>query len=611
MTYLLTKMIVCLCLVGILGWLLGWMFRGSRAKLMQLQSESEWQVKLATSERGAVALKSGLEKSNQQVNQLKSGYGELVNDNKTLADEYSKLNTLADRTRSALKSERGKAIVQGKQYAKKSQLLSNELSLIKSSSVVLEAELEKHKQLEISNNSTISDLNGYLETANQKSQQSQDEAYQLGKSLTQASIEINERDKVIEALQPRLAERDLQVKQQAEELESFSVSHTDLLTKIEGIGNQLQNSEAISVKQKEEREHEVASQLDEYRLQLNKLQSLVAEFENEKIERESELSGLRSESETSAFKLNALQQQHDESSLKLTELKRLNQQYTAEFTTANNYEKEADQLKQMLLDKDQSLKQLEEKLAADCEQRDQEKKSLRSILDSTQNQLQAQINNKGELEQRIISIQKQYDDRERVLEQTQQRLNNAENTSTDELADLRQNSGEQQKQLAAFKLDLDSSNQKVKELQQANLQLSDLIDKSNTSVRIAEEDKLIAEQKLAAETAAIDQQQSQSATQHTASHEGKPARFSAPRMGVADDLKRVSGIGPKIEGILNDLGVYHFDQISNFTAENVNWVNDHLSFKGRIERESWIEQSKALATGNTTDFSNRYDKKSS
>lgn len=605
MTYLLTKMIVCLCLVGILGWLLGWMFRGSRAKLMQLKSESEWQVKLASSEQGAVALKTGLEKSNHQVKQLRTDYGELVNDNKTLADEYSKLNTFADRTRKALKAEREKAIAQEKQYAKKSQLLSNELSLIKSSTVVMEADLEKHKQLEISNNSTILDLNGYLETANIKSQQSQDEAYQLGKSLNEASIAITQRDKAIEALQPKLAERDLQIKQQAQELENFSNSHTDLLTKIEAIGNQLQNSKSTS----EQQNHEAARQLDQYRQQLDQLQRREAELEKEKIERESAVSRLNSEAETSNSKLITLQQQHHESNLKLAELKRLNQQYTAEFTTANNYQKEADQLKQMLLDKDQNIKQLEEKLAADCEQRDEEKKSLRSILDSTQDQLQNQLNNNGELEQRMITIQKQYDDRERVLEQTQQRLNSAENTSTDELAELQRNNSEQQHQLAALQLDLESSNQKVTELQQANLQLSDLIEKRNISARIAEEEKLIAEQKLAEETANNDQQQSQSTAQKTGLSEGQPASFSAPRMGVADDLKRISGIGPKIEGTLNDLGVYHFDQISNFTAENVNWVNDHLSFKGRIEREGWIEQAKALTKGTATEFSNRYDKK--
>jgi len=66
-------------------------------------------------------------------------------------------------------------------------------------------------------------------------------------------------------------------------------------------------------------------------------------------------------------------------------------------------------------------------------------------------------------------------------------------------------------------------------------------------------------------------------------------------------LKKISGIGPKIEGILNGLGVYHFDQIAAWTPENITWVDGHLKFKGRIGRENWLEQAKTLAGGTTND----------
>ena len=77
----------------------------------------------------------------------------------------------------------------------------------------------------------------------------------------------------------------------------------------------------------------------------------------------------------------------------------------------------------------------------------------------------------------------------------------------------------------------------------------------------------------------------------------KPEGLSGPREGKADDLKRISGIGPKIEGILNSLGVYHFDQIAAWQPRQVAWVDDYLSFKGRIVREDWIAQAKDLANG--------------
>ncbi len=48
--------------------------------------------------------------------------------------------------------------------------------------------------------------------------------------------------------------------------------------------------------------------------------------------------------------------------------------------------------------------------------------------------------------------------------------------------------------------------------------------------------------------------------------------------------------------ILNSLGVYHFDQIAAWEPRQIAWVDDFLSFKGRIVREDWISQAKDLAT---------------
>jgi len=61
-----------------------------------------------------------------------------------------------------------------------------------------------------------------------------------------------------------------------------------------------------------------------------------------------------------------------------------------------------------------------------------------------------------------------------------------------------------------------------------------------------------------------------------------------------DDLQQIKGIGPKIADRLNELGVLRLQQIAEWTPENIDWVNQHLKFKGRIEREEWIPQAKAL-----------------
>jgi len=78
--------------------------------------------------------------------------------------------------------------------------------------------------------------------------------------------------------------------------------------------------------------------------------------------------------------------------------------------------------------------------------------------------------------------------------------------------------------------------------------------------------------------------------------------------GEADDLKRISGVGPVIEKTLNGLGIFHFSQIAAFTRDNIAWVDNAIDFPGRIEREDWVGQCALLAEGKATDFAERYDR---
>jgi len=74
----------------------------------------------------------------------------------------------------------------------------------------------------------------------------------------------------------------------------------------------------------------------------------------------------------------------------------------------------------------------------------------------------------------------------------------------------------------------------------------------------------------------------------------KPQTLPAPRDGRGDNLKEIAGIGPKLEKMLQSLGVFHFDQIASWTPAEIDWVNAAISFRGRIERERWVEQAGRL-----------------
>lgn len=70
--------------------------------------------------------------------------------------------------------------------------------------------------------------------------------------------------------------------------------------------------------------------------------------------------------------------------------------------------------------------------------------------------------------------------------------------------------------------------------------------------------------------------------------------IDAPR-GEADDLKRISGISPKLEQSLNDLGVYHFWQLADIDEAGIAALDKALGTRGRIVRDNWVGQAKKLA----------------
>jgi large subunit ribosomal protein L21 len=74
-------------------------------------------------------------------------------------------------------------------------------------------------------------------------------------------------------------------------------------------------------------------------------------------------------------------------------------------------------------------------------------------------------------------------------------------------------------------------------------------------------------------------------------------KAAAPKTAAADadDLKQLSGVGPALEKKLHAEGITSFAQVAAWTDADVEEFGEKLSFKGRIEREGWIEQAKELS----------------
>ena len=77
-----------------------------------------------------------------------------------------------------------------------------------------------------------------------------------------------------------------------------------------------------------------------------------------------------------------------------------------------------------------------------------------------------------------------------------------------------------------------------------------------------------------------------------------PGALDAPREGGKDDLKRIDGVGPKLESMLNDRGVWHFDQIAAWSDDDLDRLDEALgAFPGRARRDDWVGQARRLAGG--------------
>ncbi len=87
-------------------------------------------------------------------------------------------------------------------------------------------------------------------------------------------------------------------------------------------------------------------------------------------------------------------------------------------------------------------------------------------------------------------------------------------------------------------------------------------------------------------------------------HRGKKKEafkgFTKPK-GEPDDLKLIAGITPELEKKLNKLGVIKFEQIANFSDEEIAYVDEALSLDGVIENEDWVSKAVALMAETTAD----------
>lgn len=76
---------------------------------------------------------------------------------------------------------------------------------------------------------------------------------------------------------------------------------------------------------------------------------------------------------------------------------------------------------------------------------------------------------------------------------------------------------------------------------------------------------------------------------------GRPPHLDAPRRGKPDHLTAINGIGKAVETMLNEIGIFHYAQIADWSGDESAWVERHIGFPRRVMRENWIGQATKLA----------------
>ena len=83
----------------------------------------------------------------------------------------------------------------------------------------------------------------------------------------------------------------------------------------------------------------------------------------------------------------------------------------------------------------------------------------------------------------------------------------------------------------------------------------------------------------------------------------KPVGLSGPRGGQGDDLQTLEGIGPVLEKLCHQMGIFHFDQIAAWGAGEIAWMDGNLKgFKGRVTRDKWVPQARLIGTVGLEEF---------
>ena len=101
-------------------------------------------------------------------------------------------------------------------------------------------------------------------------------------------------------------------------------------------------------------------------------------------------------------------------------------------------------------------------------------------------------------------------------------------------------------------------------------------------------------QRLSRQLKKLNKLETQTGKTSSKEKQNKSSTSTSTKLEIKDELTLIKGIGPVLEKKLNNSGIKHFTQIANWSNEEINTFSEELNFKGRVERDNWVEQAKEL-----------------
>jgi predicted flap endonuclease-1-like 5' DNA nuclease len=234
-----------------------------------------------------------------------------------------------------------------------------------------------------------------------------------------------------------------------------------------------------------------------------------------------------------------------------------------------------------------------ESLSGELQERRNQENELQRALDDASREKERQQSEAQRLTGLVEEQEQQLQDRQ-VLEERLD-LYQRQLGELDELREKLQSLTEaKREQEARAQSDIAQNEQRLSALRDELEELG----RQNAAQRDALETSARSEQELRVELSRLTKEISTLRTSRAAAGAQGSQPEAQPVAAAADsehdDLKRIKGIGPGLEKLLNQHGVSRFSDIAGWQAKDIAWFSSRLNFKGRIERDDWVGQARLL-----------------